>query len=96
MRTVLGAATAVATVAALASLAACALLWTSLADARAEVQSQRSELREVKGLAIDTADTVVLQHRTLGLLISTQRNMLTITRQMTRPAPPARSLYSLP
>lgn len=82
---------AVATLVAVAALALSAFLFS-------EVRAQRTELRQVRSLAIETADTVVLQHRTIGLVVSSQKNLLKVTTRLATPRrrAPARTIYSTP
>lgn len=79
--------TALSALVAIAALALSAFLFS-------EVREQRAETRQVRGLAIHTASTVVAQHKTLKLLLSSQRSLLQITKQLATPQPaPPRTLY---
>lgn len=91
MRTLLIVLTALSTLVAVAALSLSAVLYF-------QVREERSNARQVEELAIETANTVVVQHKTLGLLVSTQRNLFDITKQLAapRPAAPPRTLYSAP
>lgn len=84
--------TALSTLVAVASLSLSAYLFS-------EVQAQKADVRQVRGLAVDTASTVVLQHKTLGLLFSSQKSLFSITKGLARPRrapPPTRTLYAAP
>lgn len=79
--------TALSTLVAVAALALSAFLLS-------EVREQKAETRQVRGLAINTASTVVVQRRTLRLLLSSQRSLLQITKGLAAPRPaPTRTLY---
>jgi hypothetical protein len=60
-----------------------------------EVRHQRKEIHQVRGLAIDTAQAVVMQHKTIGLLLTTEENLVRVTRRLRTPRA-ARTIYVVP
>jgi hypothetical protein len=87
-----------ATAVALAALASSAAMFLQLRDARNDLKNQKAEGAAVRGLALDTAKTLLVQHKTIGALVDSQRNLVGAVRLIARrPAPtPARTLSSYP
>ena len=68
------------------------------------VAALSQQAKKVRALSVSTADTVLLQHKTIGLVVDSQKSLLQVAKQVVRdryPAPvaqatPTRRLYAAP
>lgn len=84
---------------AVSALTASMMLFLLLRVEQQKSERQRAELAQVKGLAIDTAETVVLQHRTIGMMIDSQKSLFKVVHSVSARQPaytPYRTLATTP